>query len=167
MNKKGFTLLEVIVVTLIVGILAAVGIPAYKKGIETNQAVNAVSLLQAAGTANRMYYLKHGSYQSGYMTSSCNTAASCGTDTAPCNLISCKYLAPQDFDNNLYALPIFDGTSRAEHCAGGITVAGGTTDNWVAIVCRNTASATYTAWGYGMNTNGGITALGSAPAATQ
>lgn len=65
MNKKtkqGFTLIELLVVVLIIGILAAVALPQYKKAVEKARAAEALVILKAIAEANRVYMLTNNTY---------------------------------------------------------------------------------------------------------
>ncbi|MCL2888686.1 MAG: prepilin-type N-terminal cleavage/methylation domain-containing protein, partial [Elusimicrobia bacterium] len=44
-KKKGFTLLEMLVVVLVIGILAAIAIPMYQKSVERSRATEAFEIL--------------------------------------------------------------------------------------------------------------------------
>lgn len=57
MNKKGFTLIEMLVVVLIVGILAAVALPQYFKAVEKSRSTEALSVLGSIAAAQERYRL--------------------------------------------------------------------------------------------------------------
>ena len=61
-NQGGFTLVELMIVVIIVGILAAVAIPMYQGATERAKASEAVAALGTIRGAMRVYYAEHGTY---------------------------------------------------------------------------------------------------------
>ena len=57
-NKKGFTLLELLVVVLIIGILSAVALPQYQKAVEKSRATEAITLLGSLANAEEIYKIE-------------------------------------------------------------------------------------------------------------
>ena len=58
-NKKGFTLIELVVVMVIVGILSAISVPVYRGYVEKAIMAEGNMLLGAIAKAELAYYVQH------------------------------------------------------------------------------------------------------------
>jgi len=65
-NKKGFTLLELLVVVVIIAILAGIAIPQYKLAVEKSHLTEAVVMLKAIAEAQDRFYIINGRYANAY-----------------------------------------------------------------------------------------------------
>lgn len=62
-SKKGFTLVEIMIVVVIIGLLAAMAIPAFQKVRASSQDKAVLNNLRQLGSAADQYFLEHGSSQ--------------------------------------------------------------------------------------------------------
>jgi len=65
-NKKGFTLIEILVVVLIIGILAAIALPQYKMVVAKTKFGTLKTNAKVLADAAERYYLIHNTYPSNY-----------------------------------------------------------------------------------------------------
>ena len=61
-KQKGFTLIEMLVVVLIIGILTSIGWPEYKKSIEKARYSELQQLVEQLNDAEEMYFQEYGEY---------------------------------------------------------------------------------------------------------
>lgn len=61
-TPAGFTLIELVVVVLIVGVMASVAVPQYFKQVEMGKVAEAKEFIQAASMAQQRYFTKYGGY---------------------------------------------------------------------------------------------------------
>ena len=64
--KKSFTLIELLIVVLIVGILATVALPRYTKVIERAYLTEATIMVRAIADSMELYYIEHDTWPSQY-----------------------------------------------------------------------------------------------------
>ena len=67
-NQKGFTLIELMIVIIIIGILAAVGVPLYMGYIRDAKVASAQATISVIANAEKIYNQKNGSFTKADLT---------------------------------------------------------------------------------------------------
>ena len=80
-NEEGLTLIELMVVVVILGIIAAVAIPSISNAINSAKVNTTISDLSTYQQALQRYYLDHGSYPASFSTLDLKSDASGATGT--------------------------------------------------------------------------------------
>lgn len=68
--KKGFTMIELLIVIVIVALLVAVSVPKYKTAMEKSRAQEAITNLNLAANLANAYYLSHNASYDGFSRTS-------------------------------------------------------------------------------------------------
>ena len=132
MTKRGFTMMEMLVVFILIAVLAQVAIVTYRRSIEDSKRDKAKAILEEIATANARFRTDYPSVliHSGPVTSpqtgqTCNIDKFGGVNPEPWMLIACGYLEDRtwwttkftanDFDYGFYVC----GDGSEADCAGG------------------------------------------------
>jgi prepilin-type N-terminal cleavage/methylation domain-containing protein len=154
-GRGGFTLVEIIVTMLILGVLSAIALPQYFQSIEYNGARQAVATTNMIGRANRLFALDHlGAYNNGGFGASPCGAGACNA-TAPftnaCNLVYCRYIADQTWASLPWTYLACDPATASGNCTAG------------SLSAAQRSSGPNTNWIYNMTTDGVIHATNAPP----
>jgi len=112
-NQKGFTLVELMIVIVIVGILAAVAIPIYQSNVDKAKMSECDAALGTIRTSLRVYYAENNTYPT-IAAGTAVTTTSLGIST---NDLDGKYFAPADYTiastDSTYTITCLSNTNQS------------------------------------------------------
>ncbi|HTT41109.1 MAG TPA: pilin [Burkholderiales bacterium] len=137
--QKGFTLIELMIVVAIIGILAAIALPAYQDYTIRAQVSEGPTLAEGLKTALAEYYASNGAWPSTHTT--------VGFATAP----SGSYVSAITSASNVITITYATNKTNTNLSSGTLLIAGTVDGNGdIAWVCGNSATPT----GFGAVTAG-------------
>ena len=123
-TRKGFTLVELAVVIVIIGVLAAFGVPKFLQSVEKSKAAEAFNYLSTLAAAQERYIAQNGTYYNGTV----QTIGGSNTDGIDVTLPTLQYFTA--------------GTCTA----GGAGSSGSGTPTWTCTLTRIASSSSYGAY---------------------
>ena len=126
MKNKGFTLIEILIVVLIIGILAAISVSKYQKAVAKSKGEQLKSLLSQITASLDRYFLYQGKYPSTFenLDISIDLPTTNGLEalqsvTCGANLIAGSYKRGDDFEIALYTLGVNEQYMLSAHFTKG------------------------------------------------
>lgn len=125
-TKKGFTLVEVLVVVIFIGVLAAVAVPTYTRSVEKARATQGMDTLDQIAKAQYTYSKRHGKYANQFASLPLELTDKDGNPVKDTSEFEDKYFsyglfastygraarARREFNNKTYSLFVQYGTGK-------------------------------------------------------
>ena len=156
--QKGFTLIELMIVVAIIGILAAIAIPAYSDYIVKSKLSKVQSTMDPIKLALAMYYQENGSYPGGNAATTATTVTTPGGGTSDAFYTSLGLITypvlPPEVSTMIIANPattpvtVTITLTLTSIKAGACTATGQGIDG-CTLVITGTPGSTATIWSYG------------------
>ncbi len=74
-NSKGFTLLEILIVLIILGVIAGIAIPSFQTSVERSRANEAQTNLRLLKEAQTRFFARNGAFAAANLAAGCNNGA--------------------------------------------------------------------------------------------
>lgn len=123
MNKKAFTLMEVLVLVIVAAVLLFVAIPSFDKVADNNDYNRMHALLIAAGVSSMNFHVDNGNKVYGQVINGMTIPANCQTvlgagTLSPGMLVKCGQMQKADWESDNYDLYVcpYDNSASDSDC---------------------------------------------------
>ena len=140
--QKGFTLIELMIVVAIIGILAAVALPAYQDYTVRAKVTEGISLAAAAKTAVSENAANGAAFASGWNPPAATKNVSGVTIDQAKGFITITYDASIDGGKNLVIFPVDGSTATGTALAGTSTASTVPSNGSITWICMSTGTTT-------------------------
>jgi type IV pilus assembly protein PilA len=147
-SQKGFTLVELAVVIVIIGVLAAFGVPFMLKAVERSKAAEAFNYLAAIRSAQERFIAKNGIYWGGSIDTQNNGTMTPFDEMPTTEVLDITQAPPKYFSGSP------DGTLSIGVYAYGPSAPGAGDPSWFCLVYRIENSSSYGPYEISFDQNG-------------